>query len=116
MDPKKKVHAVRDFIEVQSVTVVKWHQWVYLNCTWSMYYMPQVILKGHITAAALHYFNMTSVDDELPPQVVGNLKQSSKDMHKVCFNRSVWKIWYNLTNPGITSAAEDGVLNYVWEV
>ena len=35
-------------------------------------YMPQVILNGLIIAAALHYFNMESEDDDMPPQVTSD--------------------------------------------
>ena len=89
-----------------------------------MYYnLSQVVLKGHITAAALHYFNMKSVDDHLPPQVIGDLKQSSKQQRKIYFNRIVRNIIESVVrlpnNPGYKTAADDqrdGVLNYAREV
>lgn len=68
-----------------------------------------VILKGHIIAAALYYFNMKSVDDDLPPQVIGDLKQLTVSQRKVYFNQIVQKVIGTKTS---ADDKPDGVFKY----
>lgn len=88
-----------------------------------MYVLPQIILQGHITAAALHYFNMRSMDDDLPLQVSSDLKQASKKQRKVHFNRIVQnmietlvKLPQNPSHKPVSDDQRDGVFNYACEV
>lgn len=80
--------------------------------------MLQICLKGHITAAALHYFKMANLEDDIPPQVINDLRQASKSQCKVYFHNLVQKILKNLIklpeNPGQKTSddQEDGVFNY----
>ena len=76
-----------------------------------------------MTAAALTYFKMKTVDDELPPQVIGDLTQLSMQKRKICFNRIVQNVLALVVklpdNPGTTlvsSDEQDGVFNYAREV
>ena len=87
------------------------------------YYKLQVILKGHVIAAALHYFKMKSVDDDLPPQVIGDLKQLRVCQRKDYFNKIVENVIKDVVklpnNPGTKSEADDkpdGVFKYAQEV
>lgn len=66
---------------------------------------------------------MKSVDDDLPPQVIGELTQLSTNQRKICFNRIVRNVIESMVqfpnNPGTTNAADDqqdGVFNYAREV
>ena len=66
---------------------------------------------------------MNSVDDDLPPQVIGDIVQSSKHQRKNVFQSIVQKIIQNIVqlpqNPGNTTKADehsDGIFNYAQEV
>lgn len=83
----------------------------------------QIVLKGHIVAAALHHFGMKTVDDDLPPQVISDLKQTSTKNRQSCFNRIVQKILEKFvqlpSNPGENISIDDhpdGVFCYAQEV
>ena len=78
----------------------------------------QVSLKSHVVSAALQYFNMQSVDDALPPQVLGDITQAPLCQRRGIFNQIVCKVIESVVqlpnNPG-TEYAEiksDGVYKY----
>lgn len=80
-------------------------------------------MKGHIVAAALHHFGMDSVDDNLPPQIISDLKQSSTQNRQSCFNRIIHsmlnKFVYLPNNPGERTPVAnqpDGIFSYAQEV
>ena len=82
-----------------------------------------MILKGRVTAAALQYFNMQTVNDDLPPQVVSDLAQAPTHQRKTTFNRIVHKVIESVVelpnNPGTQTAANsesDGVFSYAQSV
>ena len=47
----------------------------------------QVITKGHVVAAALHYLGMESIDADLPPQVSGDLIQAPLSQRQSYFKQ-----------------------------
>jgi hypothetical protein len=66
---------------------------------------------------------MESVDDDLPPQVVGDVTQGPIHHRKIMFNRIVHKVIKTMVqlpnNPGTPITADnekDGVFNYAQEV
>ena len=82
----------------------------------------QVILKCHVVSAALQYFNMPSVDDDLPPQVLGDITQAPLCQRRGIFNQIVCKVIESVVqlpnNPGTECAVieSDGVYKYAQEV
>ena len=81
------------------------------------------MLKGHIVAASLHHFGMASVDDDLPPQVVSDLKQSQTQNLPNRFNHIMREILEKVVklpnNPGnrvFVEGQPDGVFYYAQEV
>lgn len=82
-----------------------------------------MILKGHVISAALEYFKMRDVDDELPPQVIGDLKQTSVKNRPHVFREIVSKVLKRVIqlphNPGSTTTLNeqtDGIFCYAQEV
>ena len=74
-------------------------------------------------AAALQHFGMESMDADLPPQVIGDIAQSSKCQRQSCFNRIVRNILNKFVmlpnNPGsetVADSAPDGVFYYAREL
>ena len=84
----------------------------------------QIVLKGHIVAAALHAFNMEDVDDELPPHILSDLKQSSTQNCQQHYNQIVRNVLEKVVrlpnNPGsavlLSEEQPDGVFYYAQEV
>ena len=80
----------------------------------------QVILKSHVVSAALQHFNMKSVDDDLPPQILGDLTQAPVHQHKAVFIWIIQKFTQSNVqlpnNPGNEDAEIDGVFKYAQEV
>ena len=93
-----------------------------MYCIILYYCATQILLKGHIVAAALQHFNKRSIEDNLPSQVTSDLKQASKNQRKVHFQSIVLQVIGNLVklpqNPGSQPPddQQDGVFNYAREV
>ena len=75
-----------------------------------------------MVAALMDCFNMKSMEDNLPQQILSSLKQAPMEERKVIFHKLVQKILHNLVklpeNPGSKASDDnqDGVFKYACEV